>query len=112
MKIVSQIQSVKVSLLQGMKISVPAKLLAGLAIAAILMTAAALPLGTGEASKVAVSDLGGSITDFEEPYTSKVNVVSDLGGGITDFEEPYTIKVSLLDPQNEQTNIFPEVDLP
>ena len=31
----------------------------------------------------------GGITDFEETYTSKVNVASDRGGGITDFEEPY-----------------------
>ena len=91
MKIASKIQSVKVSLGHGMKITVPAKLLGGFAIAAILMTAVALPLGTGEASKV--------------------NVASDLGGGITDFEEAYTGKVSLLQTQNEQANLFPEVEL-
>ncbi len=57
------------------------------------------------------SDLGGGITDFEEAYTSKVNVDSDLGGGITDFEEAYTSKVSLLQTENEEANIFPEVGL-
>ncbi len=58
-----------------------------------------------------VSDLGGGITDFEEAYTSEVNVVSDLGGGITDFEEAYTSEVSLLQTQNEEANILPEVEL-
>ena len=56
-------------------------------------------------------DLGGGITDFEEAYTSEVNVVSDLGGGITDFEEAWTGKVRLNHNQNEQANIFPEVEL-
>ena len=82
------------------------------------------------------SDLGGGITDFEEAYTTKVNAGSDLGGGITDFEEAYTNKASSLPAQlvdiedeggtgrmfepwefsnrggeNEQANIFPEVEL-
>ena len=55
--------------------------------------------------------MGGGITDFEEAYTSEVNVVSDLGGGITDFEEAWTGKVRLNHNQNEQANIFPEVEL-
>ena len=55
--------------------------------------------------------MGGGITDFEEAYTSKVNVVSDLGGGITDFEEAWTDKVRLHHNQNEQADIFPEVEL-
>ena len=58
-----------------------------------------------------VSDLGGGITDFEEAWTSRVNVASDLGGGITDFEEAWTVKVRLNHNQNEQANIFPEVEL-
>ena len=58
-----------------------------------------------------ISNLGGGITDGEEAYTSKVNVVSDLGGGITDFEEAWTDKVRLNHNQNEQANIFPEVEL-
>ena len=56
-------------------------------------------------------DLGGGITDFEEAWTSRVNVASDLGGGITDFEEAWTGKVRLNHNQNEQANIFPEVEL-
>ena len=35
----------------------------------------------------------------------------DLGGGITDFEEAWTGKVRLNHNQNEQANIFPEVEL-
>ncbi len=99
MKIVSQIQSVKVNLLNGLKISAPAKLLGGLALGAILITSVALSSSTTPASPLSanpvseavidIDDLGGGITDFEEAYTSKVNVASDLGGGITDFEEPY-----------------------
>ncbi len=58
-----------------------------------------------------ISDLGGGITDFEEAWTSRVNVASDLGGGITDFEEAWTGKVRLNHNQNEQANIFPEVEL-
>ena len=168
MKIASQIQNAKVSLLHGMKITVPAKLLGGLALGAILMTAVALPSGTAQASPlteppvegmmvdiedeggtgrmfepwefgqgtnpyanqsdaspvgvlaaplivaeplVDISDLGGGITDFEEAWTSRVNVASDLGGGITDFEEAWTGKVRLNHNQNEQANIFPEVEL-
>ncbi len=99
MKIVSQIQSVKVNLLNGLKINAPVKLLGGLALGAILITSVALSSGTTPASPLSanpvsevvidIDDLGGGITDFEEAYTSKVNVASDLGGGITDFEEPY-----------------------
>ena len=141
MKMASKIQSVMVNLLNGMKITVPAKLLGGLALGAILMTAVALPSGNAQASPLfagpvaevlvdtedeggitdfeeaytsevnVVSDLGGGITDFEEAYTSVVKLASDLGGGITDFEEAYTSKVSLLHPENEQANIFPEVEL-
>ena len=153
MKIASKIQNVKVSLLNGMKITVPEKLLGGLALGAILMTAVALPSGTAQASPlteppvtgmrvdiedeggtgrmfepwelgqgtnpyasqsdasqvgvlaapiliveplVDISNLGGGITDFEEAYTSEVNMVSDLGGGITDFEEAYTSKVNVV----------------
>ena len=139
MKIVSQIQSVKVNLLNGLKFNAPAKLLGGLALGAILITSVALSSGTTPASPLPAnpvpeavrssSDLGGGITDFEEPYVNAVrasavevqwdledifnssstgltsepvevqwdledmfNAVrsgSDLGGGITDFEEPY-----------------------
>ncbi len=167
MKIVSQIQSVKVNLLNGLKINAPAKLLGGLALGAILITSVALSSGTTPASPLSAnpvpeavrsssdlgggitdfeepyvnavrssSDLGGGITDFEEPYLNAVRSSSDLGGGITDFEEPYTSKVSSLPTQlvdiedeggtgrmfepwefsnwageNEQANLFPEVDL-
>ncbi len=99
MKIVSQIQSVRVNLLNGLKNNALAKLLGGLALGAILITSVALSSGTTPVSPLSASpvseavididDLGGGITDFEEAYTSKVNVASDLGGGITDFEEPY-----------------------
>ena len=153
MKMASKIQSVMVNLLNGMKITVPAKLLGGLALGAILMAAVALPSGNAQASPlteppvtgmtvdieneggtgrmfeawefgegtnpyanqrdssqvgvlaaplliaeplVDVSDLGGGITDFEEAYTSEVSMdVSDLSGGITDFEEAYTSEVSM-----------------
>ncbi len=103
MKIVSQIQSVKVNLLNGLKINAPVKLLGGLALGAILITSVALSSGTTPASPLSanpvseavidIDDLGGGITDFEELYTSKVNVASDLGGGIPDdewmFNSPY-----------------------
>ena len=46
MKIASRIQNVKVSLLHGMKITVPAKLLGGLVLGVTLMTAIALSSGT------------------------------------------------------------------
>ena len=190
MKMASKIQNVMVNLLNGMKITVPAKLLGGLALGAILMAAVALPSGNAQASPlteppvtgmtvdieneggtgrmfeawefgegtnpyanqrdssqvgvlaaplliaeplVDVSDLGGGITDFEEAYTSEVSMdVSDLGGitdfeeaytsevsmdirnlggGITDFEEAWTSKVRMDHDQNEQANIFPEVEL-
>ena len=190
MKIASQIQNAKVSLLHGMKITVPAKLLGGLALGAILMTAVAVPEGRAQASPLTeppvegmmvdiedeggtgrmfepwefgqgtnpyanqsdaspvgvlaaplivaeplvdisnlgggitdfeetytsvvsmdISNLGGGITDFEEAWTSRVSVASDLGGGITDFEEAWTGKVRLNHNQNEQANIFPEVEL-
>jgi len=59
-----------------------------------------------------VSDLGGGITDFEEAYTSEVSMdIRNLGGGITDFEEAWTSKVRMDHDQNEQANIFPEVEL-
>ena len=58
-----------------------------------------------------ISNLGGGITDFEEAYTSKVNGASDLGGGITNFEEAWSSKVRSNHDQNEQANIFPEVEL-
>ena len=75
--------------------------------------------------------------DLEDKFNhSSVRAASDLGGGITDFEEPYTSKVSSLPTQlvdikdeggtgwmfepwefsnwageNEQANLFPEVEL-
>ena len=169
MKMASKIQSVMVNLLNGMKITVPAKLLGGLALGAILMMAAALPSGNAQASPltdppvtgmmvdiedeggtgrmfepwefgegtnpyvnqsdasrvgvlaaplviaeplVDISNLGGGITDFEEAYTSEVSMdISNLGGGITDFEEAWSSKVRSNHDQNEQANIFPEVQL-
>ena len=169
MKMASKIQSVMVNLLNGMKITVPAKLLGGLALGAILMTAVALPSGNAQASPLTeppvtgmmvdiedeggtgrmfepwefgeginpyanqsepskggvlsapppitkpledISNVGGGITDFEEVYTSEVIVdISNVGGGITDFEEAWTGKVRLNHNQNEQANIFPEVEL-
>ncbi len=97
MKMASKIQSVMVNRFNGIKITVPAKLLGGLALGAILMTAVALPSGNVHASPlVDISNLGGGITDFEEPYTGDVNVDSDLGGGITDFEEALTSKVNVI----------------
>jgi len=72
----------------------PMKMLAGLAVGALLVTAMALPLATvfsGGPSQPLVSEqivLGGGITDFEEPYVNPVRSSSDLGVGITDFEEP------------------------
>ena len=72
----------------------------------------------------------------QEPYVNPVRTSNDLGGGITDFEGPYTSKVSSLPTQlmdiedeggtgrmfepwefsnwageNEQANLFPEVEL-
>ena len=168
MKMASKIQNVMVNLLNGMKITVPAKLLGGLALGAILMAAVALPSGNAQASPlteppvtgmtvdieneggtgrmfeawefgegtnpyanqrdssqvgvlaaplviaeplVDISNLGGGITDFEETWTSEVNVVSDLGGGITDFEGAWTSNVRSNHNQNEQANIFPKVEL-
>ena len=169
MKMASKIQIVMVNMLNGMKITVPAKLLGGLALGAILMTAVALPSGNAQASPlteppvtgmmvdiedeggtgrmfepwefgegtnpyanqsyasrvgvlaaplviaellVDISNLGGGTTDFEEAYTSKVSMdISNLGGGITDFEEAWTSKARLDHGQNEQANIFPEVEL-
>ena len=94
----------------------PMKILAGLALGALLVTATALPLATvhsEEPSKPLVSEqiVSGGITDFEEPYVNAVRAANDLGeeffhpvtgelsvgpaapvilsGGITDFEEPY-----------------------
>jgi hypothetical protein len=37
--------------------------------------------------------------------------IRNLGGGITDFEEAWTSKVRMDHDQNEQANIFPEVEL-
>ncbi len=147
MKMASKIQSVMVNLLNGMKITVPAKLLGGLALGAILMTAVALPSGNAQASPLTEPPVTGMMVDIEDeggtgrmfepwelgqgtnPYAnqsdaSRVGVlaaplvvaeplvdISNLGGGITDFEEAYTSKVSLLQTQNEEANIFPEVEL-
>ena len=55
MKIVSQIQSVKVNLLNGLKINAPAKLLGGLALGAILITTVALSSGTTPASPLSAN---------------------------------------------------------
>ncbi len=54
-------------------------------------TTPASPLSANPVSEAvrSSSDLGGGITDFEEPYVNAVRSSSDLGGGITDFEEPY-----------------------
>ena len=51
MKIASRIQNVKVSLLHGMKITVPAKLLGGLVLGVTLMTAIALSSGATYAAE-------------------------------------------------------------
>jgi len=94
----------------------PMKILAGLALGALLVTATALPLATvhsEEPSKPLVSEqiVSGGITDFEEPYVNAVRAANDLGEefyhpitgelsvgpaapvilsrGITDFEEHY-----------------------
>ncbi|MCI0787754.1 MAG: hypothetical protein J4O09_15720, partial [Chloroflexi bacterium] len=130
MKIVSQIENAKVSLRQGLKITVPAKLLGGLALGAMLMTAVALPSGAAQASPLTelpggevvmdIENEGGTVGLFEvwefgqgtNPYLDNGKSVqggvlaaplyiavppvgSDLGGGITDFEEAYTTKVNL-----------------
>ena len=83
-----------------------------------------LNLGAVNSPANVACDLGGGITADDEwifgsPFvelnlgavTPPANVASDLGDGITDFEEAYTSKVSLLQTQNEQANIFPEVEL-
>ena len=65
MKITSQIQSLKVSLRQGLKITVPAKLLGGLALGAMLLTAVALPSGAAQASPLTELPGGEVVMDIE-----------------------------------------------
>ena len=66
MKMASKIQNVMVNLLNGMKITVPAKLLGGLALGAILMTAAALPSGNAQASPLTEPPVSGMLVDIED----------------------------------------------
>ena len=65
MKIASQIENAKVSLRQGLKITVPAKLLGGLALGAMLMTAVALPSGAAQASPLTELPVGEVVMDIE-----------------------------------------------
>ena len=51
-------------------------------------------------ARVTFADMGGGISDFEEPYFNEVRPTADLGGGISDFEEPYFNPVRLHAPIN------------
>ena len=97
MKMASKIQSVMVNLLNGMKITVPAKLLGGLALGAILMTAVALPSGNAQASQMTEPPVTGMLVDIEDE------------GGTGRMFEPW--EYSHRASENEQANIFPEVEL-
>ena len=96
MKGTNHITDVTTWLPKGLKSKTVAKVLGGLAIGALMLTATGLAIETGQASdpvsnpaSVATTKIGGGISDFEEPYVNAVRSNSDLGGGITDFEEPY-----------------------
>ncbi len=97
MKIVSQIQSVKVNLLNGLKINAPVKLLGGLALGAILITSVALSSGTTPTSPLSANPVSVAVIDID-----------DLGGGITDFEEPYVnaVRASAVEVQWDLEDIF------
>ena len=86
MKIASKIQNVKVSLLNGMKITVPAKLLGTLALGAILITAVALPSGTAQASPLTEPPVTGMMVDIEdEGGTGRMFEPWELGQGINPY---------------------------
>ena len=140
MKIVSQIQSVKVNLLNGLKFNAPVKLLGGLALGAILITSVALSSGTTPASPLSASsvseavinidDLGGGIPDdewmFNSPYhqdfsngsSAEVRVTPSTVQGIPDdewmlnspFHQDFSA-VGKLGVETEQANLFPKVEL-
>ena len=58
MKIASQIENAKVSLWQGLQITVPGSCLGGLALGAMVITAVALPSGAAQPSPLSEPHVG------------------------------------------------------
>ena len=82
MKIASQRESAKVSLWQGLQFTVPAKLLGGLALGAMLVTATFLPVGSAQASPLAEPPVEAVAVDIEdEGGTGRLFEPWELGQG-------------------------------
>lgn len=143
MEIPSQSERGKVSIWQILQVKATAKLVGGLALAAILTAALALPLGTGQASPLSDPPVQAAAVDIEveggtgslfEPWelghgtNPYMTDSGSVGGGVlaplvsveplVDIEdeggtgrmfEPWEYPNGA--GENEQANIFPEVEL-